>query len=74
MKKEINPTELDFLLRFPYKAGLGSPVDFLANQGWGGIKVGTAQTHTHTHSTLSEERVRLEYSIVNRGTKISTFP
>ncbi|KAM9412460.1 dynein axonemal heavy chain 17-like [Salvelinus alpinus] len=38
MKKEINPTELDFLLRFPYKAGLGSPVDFLANQGWGGIK------------------------------------
>uniref|UniRef100_A0A674F0T2 Dynein axonemal heavy chain 17 n=1 Tax=Salmo trutta TaxID=8032 RepID=A0A674F0T2_SALTR len=38
MKKEINPTELDFLLRFPYKAGLSSPVDFLANQGWGGIK------------------------------------
>lgn len=39
MKKEINPVELDFLLRFPFKAGLGSPVDFLSNQAWGGIKV-----------------------------------
>ncbi|KAL2078484.1 hypothetical protein ACEWY4_026169 [Coilia grayii] len=38
MKKEINPVELDFLLRFPFKAGLGSPVDFLSNQAWGGIK------------------------------------
>ncbi|XP_062330264.1 dynein axonemal heavy chain 17-like [Osmerus eperlanus] len=38
MKKEINPVELEFLLRFPFKAGLGSPVDFLSNQGWGGIK------------------------------------
>lgn len=46
MKKEINPVELEFLLRFPFKAGLGSPVDFLSNQGWGGIKV---STHTHTH-------------------------
>ena len=33
--------ELDFLLRFPFKAGVTSPVDFLQNQGWGGIKVGT---------------------------------
>lgn len=39
MKKELNPTELDFLLRFPFKAGVVSPVDFLQNQGWGGIKV-----------------------------------
>ncbi|XP_076855598.1 dynein axonemal heavy chain 17-like [Brachyhypopomus gauderio] len=39
MKKEINPVELDFLLRFPFKAGLVSPVDFLSNQGWGGVKV-----------------------------------
>ncbi|XP_076154706.1 dynein axonemal heavy chain 17-like isoform X2 [Alosa pseudoharengus] len=38
MKKEINPVELDFLLRFPFKAGLNSPVDFLSNQAWGGIK------------------------------------
>ncbi|MCJ8738612.1 hypothetical protein PDJAM_G00037770 [Pangasius djambal] len=35
---EINSSELDFLLRFPFKAGLVSPVDFLSNQGWGGIK------------------------------------
>ncbi|XP_054988433.1 dynein axonemal heavy chain 17 [Sorex araneus] len=38
MKKELNPLELDFLLRFPFKAGVQSPVDFLQNQGWGGIK------------------------------------
>ncbi|XP_066093696.1 dynein axonemal heavy chain 17 isoform X2 [Saccopteryx bilineata] len=38
MKKELNPVELDFLLRFPFKAGVMSPVDFLQNQGWGGIK------------------------------------
>lgn len=40
MKKELNPAELDFLLRFPFKAGVVSPVDFLQHQGWGGIKVG----------------------------------
>uniref|UniRef100_A0A4X1URR4 Dynein axonemal heavy chain 17 n=1 Tax=Sus scrofa TaxID=9823 RepID=A0A4X1URR4_PIG len=38
MKKELNPVELDFLLRFPFKAGVVSPVDFLQRQGWGGIK------------------------------------
>ncbi|XP_004592923.2 dynein axonemal heavy chain 17 [Ochotona princeps] len=38
MKKELNPMELDFLLRFPFKAGVVSPVDFLQHQGWGGIK------------------------------------
>uniref|UniRef100_A0A4W3K7X4 Dynein axonemal heavy chain 17 n=1 Tax=Callorhinchus milii TaxID=7868 RepID=A0A4W3K7X4_CALMI len=37
MKKEVNFMELDFLLRFPYKVGFISPVDFLSNQGWGGI-------------------------------------
>lgn len=40
MKKELNPVELEFLLRFPSKAGALSPVDFLQHQGWGGIKVG----------------------------------
>ncbi|NWW98330.1 DYH17 protein, partial [Caloenas nicobarica] len=39
LKKEVNPVELDFLLRFPSKAGVTSPVDFLQHQGWGGIKV-----------------------------------
>ncbi|NXE57526.1 DYH17 protein, partial [Casuarius casuarius] len=39
MKKEVNPAELDFLLRFPFQAGVASPVDFLQAQGWGGIKV-----------------------------------
>uniref|UniRef100_A0A8C0BA58 Dynein axonemal heavy chain 17 n=1 Tax=Buteo japonicus TaxID=224669 RepID=A0A8C0BA58_9AVES len=39
IKKEVNLAELDFLLRFPSKAGVASPVDFLQPQGWGGIKV-----------------------------------
>ncbi|NXL59531.1 DYH17 protein, partial [Chordeiles acutipennis] len=39
LKKEVNPVELDFLLRFPSKAGIASPVDFLQPQSWGGIKV-----------------------------------
>ncbi|KAM3922058.1 dynein axonemal heavy chain 9 [Leptodactylus fuscus] len=38
MSKEINMTELDFLLRYPAQPGLTSPVDFLSNQSWGGIK------------------------------------
>jgi len=39
MEKDINPTELDFLLRYPAVPGLLSPVDFLSNLSWGGIKV-----------------------------------
>uniref|UniRef100_A0A8D0CKY1 Dynein axonemal heavy chain 17 n=1 Tax=Scleropages formosus TaxID=113540 RepID=A0A8D0CKY1_SCLFO len=38
MNKEINPIELDFLLRYPAQPGVISPVDFLSNQSWGGIK------------------------------------
>merc|ERR1711994_1115174 len=38
MKKEINPTELDFLLRFPAAPNTTSPVDFISNVGWGAIK------------------------------------
>lgn len=36
--EEINSEELDFLLRFPIMSGVTSPVDFLTNQLWGGIK------------------------------------
>lgn len=39
MNKEINPRELDFLLRYPVQPGVMSPVDFLSNHSWGGIKV-----------------------------------
>ena len=34
----IDPTELDFLLRFPAIPDVISPVDFLSNHCWGGIK------------------------------------
>lgn len=36
--KEVNPEELDFLLRFPVVANVTSPVEFLSNSSWGGIK------------------------------------
>ncbi|XP_075889814.1 dynein axonemal heavy chain 9 isoform X2 [Nelusetta ayraudi] len=38
MNKDINPAELDFLLRYPVTPGVTSPVDFLSNHSWGGIK------------------------------------
>ncbi|XP_055848919.1 dynein beta chain, ciliary isoform X2 [Episyrphus balteatus] len=37
MSEEVTSTELDFLLRFPIKPHVTSPVDFLSNQSWGGI-------------------------------------
>ena len=38
MREEINPTELDFLLRFPTQNNALSPVEFISNSGWGSIK------------------------------------
>ncbi|CAB1430530.1 unnamed protein product, partial [Pleuronectes platessa] len=38
MDKEINPVELDFLLRYPVQPGVTSSVDFLSDHSWGGIK------------------------------------
>lgn len=38
MNKEINSVELDFLLRFPATPNVTTPVDFLSNNSWGGIK------------------------------------
>ena len=38
MKDEINPLELDFLLRFPTTPNTTSPVDFITNTGWGSLK------------------------------------
>ncbi|NXY74435.1 DYH9 protein, partial [Glareola pratincola] len=38
MNKEINAVELDFLLRYPAQTGVTSPVEFLSDHSWGGIK------------------------------------
>ncbi|NXA80882.1 DYH9 protein, partial [Thryothorus ludovicianus] len=38
MNKEIDPAELDFLLRYPAQPGVTSPVEFLSDHSWGGIK------------------------------------
>ena len=43
MARDINPVELEFLLRFPVVLNVTSPVDFLSNPSWGGIKVGTGR-------------------------------
>ena len=39
--KDIDMVQLNFLLRFPATPNLISPVDFLSNLSWGGIKVYT---------------------------------
>ncbi|KAG8226803.1 hypothetical protein J437_LFUL002849 [Ladona fulva] len=38
LNKELDMLELDFLLRYPYVQNITSPVDFLSNSSWGGIK------------------------------------
>jgi dynein heavy chain len=35
--KKITSAELDFLLRYPYTPGMGSPVDFIGGVSWGGV-------------------------------------
>ncbi|KAK7573934.1 hypothetical protein V9T40_011125 [Parthenolecanium corni] len=37
-KEEINTQELDFFLRFPTMSHVSSPVDFLSDSNWGGIR------------------------------------
>lgn len=51
MEKDINPIELDFLLRYPAVPGLLSPVDFLSNLSWGGIKAGYRMSYCFILST-----------------------
>jgi len=41
MSGDIEPTELEFLLRYPAITNVYTPVDFLTNTSWGGIKVTT---------------------------------
>ncbi|XP_063241593.1 dynein beta chain, ciliary-like [Bacillus rossius redtenbacheri] len=38
INKEIEYADLDFLLRFPVTPNVTSPVDFIPNVGWGGVK------------------------------------
>ncbi|XP_075626516.1 dynein axonemal heavy chain 9 isoform X3 [Balearica regulorum gibbericeps] len=38
MNKEISTVELDFLLRYPAQTRVTSPVEFLSDHSWGGIK------------------------------------
>ena len=44
VNKEIEPKELDFLLRFPIQPNVSSPVDFLSDSCWGGIKALSAMS------------------------------
>ncbi|KAL6263152.1 hypothetical protein P5V15_005953 [Pogonomyrmex californicus] len=38
VRNEVTASELDFLLRFPITPHVTSPVDFLTNTSWGGIR------------------------------------
>ncbi|XP_072155544.1 dynein beta chain, ciliary isoform X1 [Bemisia tabaci] len=38
INEEIQPQELDFFLRFPLTPHVTSPVDFLSNTSWGGVR------------------------------------
>lgn len=47
MSKELDPRELDFLLRFNIDHSYVSPLDFLSNSAWSAVKVSTnLETHT----------------------------
>lgn len=56
----IDPPELDFLLRFPSAPNVVSPVDFLSNHCWGGIK---ALSYMDQFRNLDRD---LEVSILHR--------
>ena len=56
--KQINHSELDFLLRFPVQANVTSPVDFLNHISWGGIKVLIRSCHTYCYLKHSGNHVR----------------
>jgi len=45
--KEIDLKELEFLLRYPYVPNLVTPVDFLNDQSWGGIKALSSMEEFH---------------------------
>ena len=74
MRKEINPAELDFLLRFPAAVNVTTPVDFLSNHSWGGIKVGIPNpTHPlpYVLSTFSPKDV--PYISMSPSTSLCPF-
>ena len=62
--KEIDLKELEFLLRYPFVPNLTSPVDFLNDQSWGGIKALSSMEEFHNLDRDIEGRTRLceEYS------------
>ena len=63
MTNDLEPTELDFLLRFPSNPNTTSPVEFVSNIGWGAIK---------TLSTYEGFR-NLDRDIENNATRWKKF-
>lgn len=49
---QIEPADLDFLLRFPSVPNSYSPVDFIAHLGWGGIRF---LSNLDTYSSLDKD-------------------
>ena len=58
----IDIKELEFLLRYPYVPNLTTPVDFLNDQSWGGIKSLSSMEEFHNLDRDIEGR-RLNFNI-----------
>ena len=71
---QIDPSELDFLLRFPSMPNVVSPVDFLSNHCWGGIKALSVMEqfknldrdlevgdHGMLHNTIMDSHITFNY-------------
>lgn len=62
MSEEISTAELDFLLRFPIKPHVTSPVDFLSNTSWGGICSLAAKDEFRYESESKIKKLRINKS------------
>ncbi|RLV89556.1 hypothetical protein DV515_00014816, partial [Chloebia gouldiae] len=72
MNKEINPEELDFLLRYPAQPGVTSPVEFLSDHSWGGIKVPDPQEISSPY-LLQKPFRRSLWDLVNKESALTVF-
>ncbi|XP_039572044.1 dynein heavy chain 17, axonemal isoform X2 [Passer montanus] len=75
LKKEVNPAELDFLLRFPCKTGVTSPVDFLQNQNWGAVKaLSEMEEFTSLESDIESSAKRWKRFVEMEAPENEVFP
>uniref|UniRef100_A0A8C4NM92 Uncharacterized protein n=1 Tax=Eptatretus burgeri TaxID=7764 RepID=A0A8C4NM92_EPTBU len=72
---EISFEEMDFLLRFPSRPGQSSPVDFLTNYSWGGIKVlSTMVGFTNLDQDIEGSPKRWRAFVASEAPEMELFP